>query len=66
MVALDEFWPTSVGAIRSITMEVVTAIFALASLSSLLVAVHVSVICTSLVPANSGSSCCRFQRLLRF
>ena len=48
MVALDEFWPTSVGAIRSITMEVVTAIFALASLSSLLVALHVSVICTSL------------------
>ena len=47
MVALDEFWPKSTGAICSITMEVVTAIFALASLSSLLVAVHVSVICTS-------------------
>jgi hypothetical protein len=31
MVTVDEFWPKSVGAIRSITMEVVTAIFALAS-----------------------------------
>ena len=29
MVTVDEFWPKSVGAIRSITMEVVTAIFAL-------------------------------------
>src|SRR6202046_5959306 len=48
MVALDEFWPTSVGAIRSITMEVVTAIFASASLSSLLIALLVSVVCTSL------------------
>ena len=48
MVALDEFWPKSVGAIRSITMEVVTAIFALTSLSSLLIALRVSVVCTSL------------------
>ena len=48
MVALDEFWPKSVGAIRSITIEVVTAIFALASLSSLLIALRVSVVCTSL------------------
>jgi diguanylate cyclase (GGDEF)-like protein len=48
MVALDEFWPKSVGAIRSITMEVVTAIFALASLSSLLIASRVSLVCTSL------------------
>src|SRR6202046_659608 len=47
MVALDEFWPTSVGAIRSITMEVVTAIFASASLSSLLIALRVSVVCRS-------------------
>ena len=47
MVALDEFWPKSVGAIRSITMEVVTAIFALTSLSSLLIALRVSVVCTS-------------------
>jgi diguanylate cyclase (GGDEF)-like protein len=48
MVALDEFWPKSVGAIRSITMEVVTAIFALTSLSSLLIALRVSVVCTGL------------------
>src|SRR3984957_17628535 len=48
MVALDELWPKSVGAIRSITMEVVTAIFASASLSSLLIALRVSVVCTSL------------------
>src|SRR5580700_5542975 len=48
MVALDEFWPKSVGAIRSITMEVVTAIFASATLSSLLIALRVSVVCTSL------------------
>jgi len=48
MVALDEFRPKSVGAISSITMEVVTAIFALASLSSLLIALRVSVVCTSL------------------
>jgi predicted signal transduction protein with EAL and GGDEF domain len=47
MVALDEFWPKSVGAIRSLTMEVVTAIFALTSLSSLLIALRVSVVCTS-------------------
>ena len=48
MVALDEFWPKSVGAIRSITMEVATAIFASASLSSLLIALRVSVVCTSI------------------
>ena len=48
MVALDEFWPKSLDAIRSITMEVVTAIFALTSLSSLLIALRVSVVCTSL------------------
>jgi diguanylate cyclase (GGDEF)-like protein len=48
MAALDEFWPKSVDAIRSITMEVVAAIFALASLSSLLIALRVSVVCTSL------------------
>jgi diguanylate cyclase (GGDEF)-like protein len=48
MVALDEFWPKSVDSIPSITMEVVTAIFALASLSSLLIGLRVSVVCTSL------------------
>ena len=48
MVALDEFWPKGVGAIRSVTIEVVTAIFALTSLSSLLIALRVSVVCKSL------------------
>jgi diguanylate cyclase (GGDEF)-like protein len=48
MVALDEFWPKCVDEIRSTTIEVVTAIFALASLSSLLIALRVSVVCTSL------------------
>jgi hypothetical protein len=48
MVALDEFWPKSVGAIRSATIEVVTAIFALTSLSSLLIALRGSVVCTNL------------------
>src|ERR1700722_13322993 len=43
-----EFWPKSVGGIRSTTIEVVTAIFALASLSSLLIALLVSVVCTSI------------------
>jgi diguanylate cyclase (GGDEF)-like protein len=48
MVALDEFWPKSVGAIRSITIEVVSAIFVLAFLSSLLIALRVSAVCASL------------------
>ena len=66
MVALDEFWPKSTGAICSITMEVVTAIFALSSLSSLLVAVHISVICTSFSASELWQFMLRFQRLLRF
>jgi diguanylate cyclase (GGDEF)-like protein len=52
MVALDEFWPKSVGAIRSITMEVATAIFASASLSSLLIALRVSVVCTNVTASE--------------
>src|ERR1700677_4545446 len=48
MVALDEFWPKSVCAIRSITIETVTAIFAFASLSSLAIALRVSVACMTL------------------
>src|SRR4029077_9230174 len=52
MVAQDEFWPKSVGAIRSITMGVVTAIFALTSLSSLLIALRVSVVCTTFSPSE--------------
>jgi diguanylate cyclase (GGDEF)-like protein len=48
MVALDEFWPKSVCAIRSITIEIVTAIFAFASLSSLVIALRMSVVCTNL------------------
>jgi diguanylate cyclase (GGDEF)-like protein len=52
MVALDEFWPKSVGVIRSVTIEIVTAIFAFACLSSLLVALRVSVVCTSLTASD--------------
>jgi diguanylate cyclase (GGDEF)-like protein len=52
MVAPDEFWPKSVGAIRLITIEIVTAIFAFASLSSLLIALRVSIVCTSLTASE--------------
>jgi diguanylate cyclase (GGDEF)-like protein len=48
MIALDEFWPKSFGAIRSITTEIVAAIFASAFLTSLLIALRVSVACTTL------------------
>jgi predicted signal transduction protein with EAL and GGDEF domain len=48
MVALDEFWPKSVCAIRSITIEIVTTIFAFASLSSLVIALRMSVECPNL------------------
>jgi diguanylate cyclase (GGDEF)-like protein len=52
MVALDEFGPKTVGSMRSITIEIVTAIFALTSLSSLLVALRVSVACTTLTASE--------------
>jgi diguanylate cyclase (GGDEF)-like protein len=45
MVALDEFWPRRVGAIRSITTEIVAAIFVSAFLTSLVIALRVSVAC---------------------
>jgi diguanylate cyclase (GGDEF)-like protein len=48
MVALDEFWPKIVGAIRSITIEIFAAIFGSAFLNSLLIALQVSVVCTTL------------------
>jgi diguanylate cyclase (GGDEF)-like protein len=48
MVALDEFWPKNICAIRSITIEIVTAIFAFASLSSLVIALRTSVVCKNL------------------
>ena len=48
MVALDEFWPRSIGAIRSITTEIVAAIFVSAFLTSLVIALRVSVACTTL------------------
>jgi diguanylate cyclase (GGDEF)-like protein len=48
MVALDEFLPKSVDAIRSITTETVMAIFVFGFLTSLLTAVRVSVACTTL------------------
>jgi diguanylate cyclase (GGDEF)-like protein len=48
MVPLNEFWPKSVGAIRSIIAEIVAAIFASVFLTSLLIALRVSVACTTL------------------
>jgi diguanylate cyclase (GGDEF)-like protein len=48
MVALDEFWPRRVGAIRSITTEIVAAIFVSAFLTSLVIALRVSVACMTL------------------
>src|SRR5579863_2360890 len=48
MVALDEFGPKSADATCSITTEIVTTVFALAALSSLLIALQVSVACTTL------------------
>ena len=48
MVALDEFWPRRAGAIRSITSEIVSAIFVSAFLTSLGIALRVSVACMTL------------------
>ena len=48
MVALDEFWPRRAGAIRSITSEIVSAIFVSAFLTSLVIALRVSVACMTL------------------
>jgi diguanylate cyclase (GGDEF)-like protein len=48
MVALDEFWPRRVGAIRSITTEIVAAVFVSALLTSLVIALGVSVACMTL------------------
>jgi diguanylate cyclase (GGDEF)-like protein len=48
MVDPDEFWPKSAGAIRSITTEIVAAIFVFAFLTSLLIALRVSFACTTL------------------
>jgi hypothetical protein len=45
MVALDESWPRRVGAICSITTEIVAAIFVSAFLTSLVIALRVSVAC---------------------
>ena len=48
MVALAEFWPRRVGASRSITTEIVAAIFVSAFLTSLVIALRVSVACMTL------------------
>jgi predicted signal transduction protein with EAL and GGDEF domain len=48
MVALDQSWPRRVGAIRSITTEIVFAIFVSAFLTSLVIALRVSVACMTL------------------
>ena len=51
MVALDEFRPPRVGAIRSITTEIVAAIFVSAFLTSLAIALRLSVAC---MPLTAG------------
>lgn len=48
MVALNESWPRGVAAIRSITTEVVAAVFVTAFLTSLVIAWRVSVVCMTL------------------
>jgi diguanylate cyclase len=48
MVALNEFWPRRVNAIRSITTEIVAAIFVSAFLTSVVIALRVSVACMTL------------------
>jgi diguanylate cyclase (GGDEF)-like protein len=48
MNALDEFWSKSVGGIRSLTTEIAAAIFVSAFLTSLLITLRVSVVCTTL------------------
>jgi len=48
MVAFDEFWSKSVGASRSITTEIVAAILVFGFLTSLLIALRVSIACTTL------------------
>ena len=48
MVALDKSWPRSIDAIRSITTEIVAAIFVSAFLTSVVIALRVSVACTTL------------------
>jgi diguanylate cyclase (GGDEF)-like protein len=48
MIALDRFWPKTVGAIRSITIELVAAIFVSGFLTSLLIALRVRAACTRL------------------
>ena len=45
MVAPDKSWPRRVGAIRSITTEIVAAVFVLAFLTSRVIALRVSVAC---------------------
>jgi diguanylate cyclase (GGDEF)-like protein len=47
MVALEGSWPRNIDAIRSITTEIVVAFFVSALLTSLLIALRMSVTCTS-------------------
>jgi diguanylate cyclase (GGDEF)-like protein len=48
MVAREEFWPNCAGAIRSITTEIVAVIFVSAFLTSVLIALRVSIAYTTL------------------
>jgi diguanylate cyclase (GGDEF)-like protein len=54
MVARDEAWPTRVGAIRSITTEIVGVIFVSAFLTSLAIALRLSVACMTLTAGELG------------
>ena len=48
MVAPDESWPRRVSSIRSITIEIVAAIFVSTFLTSLVIALRVSIACMTL------------------
>ena len=48
MVTLEEFWPRRVGAHRSVTTEIIAAIFVSAFLTSLVIALRVSAVCMTL------------------
>jgi diguanylate cyclase (GGDEF)-like protein len=52
MVALEESWPNGAGAIRSITTEIVAAIVVSAFLTSVLIVLRVSVVCTALTAGD--------------
>ena len=54
MVALDSSWPRHAGVIRATTTEIVAAIFVSAFLTSLVIALRLSVACVTLTAAELG------------